>query len=355
MKSEARRSLIELSGISLSIFSIWLMVAVFNISEFYRRSAAVYSKLNVPDVLEYQLLVSTNWMFFTPFIVFFAERLPLRGAQRKRNAAILAVSVPMIALVRAALGGVLLKLHEGVPVTFDFVQLSILLRIHRYLFIVIVIIGLTHFIDTYRDAVARERHAFLLEAEVANAELAQLRSRLQPRFMFASLQMIADRIRTAPAEADRLLVGVSALLRRSLDFDRRGEVSLREELEFVDAYLSIERTRLGGALRTHIDADDLLLDARVPSLLLQTLVESAIAHGGEQGSIDVNVTADGGDLQLSVRASSGDGIAGATLRDVQARLPTLFGDRGGTTVHRLRSGVVVTVRLPLQVSGEVAA
>jgi signal transduction histidine kinase len=348
VRTTPRRPLLELAGIAATIFCVWLMIAVFNVSEFYRRSAAVYSHMIVADLLEYQFMVSINWMFFTPFIVFLAERVPVRGPNRRRNFAILLVVAPLIALIRAAFGGVILKLYEGVPVKLSFIELSVLLRIHRYLFVVVVIVGLTHFIETYRQAVARERQAFLLEAELANAELAQLRARLQPRFMFSTLHMIAERIRTAPAEADRLLVSLSDLLRRSLDFDRRGEVTLREELEFVDSYLSIERTRLGDALRSRIDADDHLLKARVPSLLLQTLVESAVVEAGEEGKIDIDVTADGDVLQLRVRSRARQGVGEVTLHDVQARLETFFGRSDTVTVDRGAAVVVVTVRFPLQ-------
>lgn len=357
MTATPRRSLVQLTIVALQILGLWVAIAVFNTSEFYRRSLATYSQPGWGEVFHYQLGVSLYWAILTPVVVFIAERLPLRGPNRWRNAAILLAAVPAIGLVRSAWGGIIIPLLADEPITLAFIKYSIKVRFHKFSFITLVIIGVTHLLGMYRDVAARERRAFEIDAELANAELAQLRARLQPRFMFAALQSIGERITTDPRAADQLLVGVSALLRRSLDFDRRGSISLREELEFVDAYLGIEKTRLGAnAPRTRIDADEQLLGAMVPALLLQTLVESAISNACERVRLELYLSREEELLRIELRTNNGADIGETTLSDVRTRLHTLFGWRHRVFVRR-RPGidVITTVLIPLQVPSEAVA
>ena len=357
MTAAPRRSLLQLTVIALQITAIWLAVAIFYTSEFYRRSLATFTEPVLQAIFHYQVGVALYWAVLTPVVVFIAERLPFRGPHRWRNVLILAAIVPLIALIRSAWGGIVLPLLDGEPITQGFIWYSVKVRFFRNAFLTLVIIGLSHLIGVYRDAAARERRAFEAEAELANAELAHLRARLQPRFMFATLQSIAERIVTNPREADRLLVSVSALLRRSLDFDRRGTIALHEELEFVDSYLSIEKTRLGeNAPRTRIDADEQLLGALVPALLLQTLVESAIANGGERAELELYAAREGEFLRIDVGTNGSADVGETTLSDVRTRLHTLFGPRHRVIVRRkVGMDTVISLLIPLQFPSEAAA
>lgn len=357
MTAAARRSVLQLTVIALQIVALWLAIAVFYTSEFYRRSLATFTEPVWQAIFHYQVGVSLYWAVLTPVIVFIAERLPLRGTHRWRNVLILLLVVPLIALVRSAWGGIVLPLLDDWPVTAWFIWYSVKVRFFRNTFITAVIVGVTHLIGAYRDAAARERRAFEMEAELANAELAHLRARLQPRFMFAALQSISDRIATDPTSADRLIVGVSALLRHSLDFDRRGTITLGEELEFVHSYLEIEKTRLGeSAPRTRIDADEQLLVAMVPALLLQALVEAAIANGTQCAELELYASREDDSLRIDLGINGQVDIRETTLNDVRTRLHTLFGSRCEVIVRREAGmDVVISVLIPLQFASEAAA
>ena len=223
------------------------------------------------------------------------------------------------------------------------------------------------------DARRREREsaelavrAARLEAGLAEARLSALGSQLHPHFLFNALNAVSAYTEREPATARHLMAQLGGLLRASLDHAARPEVTLREELAFLDAYLDIERARFEDRLTVTVAIDDAAADARVPAFLLQPLVENAIKHGITQRAtsgcvdVDVRVVADGdaGTL-LRVRVRD-DGVGlppawrieshgGVGLRNVAARLDALYPSR-----HRFHvgpaagGGVLVEIDLPFQ-------
>jgi len=129
-----------------------------------------------------------------------------------------------------------------------------------------------HAIEYYRES--RER-----ELEATQLALENLRSQLQPHFLFNTLQSISTLIHRDPAAADRMLTDLSDLLRLSLRSAASQEVPLRDELDFLARYLEIMRVRFGDRLVIRVDVNADVLNAMVPSLVLQPIVENAIRHG----------------------------------------------------------------------------
>ena len=131
----------------------------------------------------------------------------------------------------------------------------------------------------YRESQARAVKEAQLETDLAQARLRTLEAELHPHFLFNTLHAISSLVHTNPDGADRMISRLSDLLR--LTFDRSGapRVSLQEELEFLQKYLEIEQTRFHDRLSVHFDIDPETLDAEVPRLILQPLVENAIKHG----------------------------------------------------------------------------
>ena len=161
-----------------------------------------------------------------------------------------------------------------------------------------------------------------------------------------------------PAAADRMISGLSDLLRRALRTGEAQEVPLVEELALLDGYLDIMRARFEARLDVALDIDDDAKDALVPPLLLQPLLENAIRHGADPASHCVRAALrakrDGGALRLEVR-DHGRGLAGAKptegigLSTTARRLSTLYGE-----AHRLvfedadGGGLRVTIELPFR-------
>jgi signal transduction histidine kinase len=212
-------------------------------------------------------------------------------------------------------------------------------------------------------AVTAELRARALEHERARkmaleARLASLESRLQPHFLFNTLNAISALIQEDPDHAERMVERLAALLRFSLDATGRGLVPLADELKIVTDYLEIERTRLGARLAYTVDAPPDVARSEVPPLAVQTLVENSVKHavaprpGG--GRIRVAAERAGDTLRLTVWDDGPGFAAGATaaghgLDNLRARLAARYGGAATLSVERREGGTLITIALPLAV------
>lgn len=219
--------------------------------------------------------------------------------------------------------------------------------------------GITHAVHFYRRYRERERRALFLESNLNKARLNALQAQLQPHFLFNTLNAIATLLRRDPKAAEATLTSLSELLRLSLSQSNNQEISLREEMQFLDRYLEIQQTRFGDRLRFEQQIEPAALDCLVPTLLLQPLVENAIRHGIEpsgnpgvvrvsaqqvDGRLAVSVEDDGVGLGAEPAASSGIGLS-----NLKARLETLYGARQEMHVRaRPEGGVAVRITIPLR-------
>ncbi len=340
----------RLTYLALLISAVWLIFGLFNASEFYRRTVESGYPTALIELLAYQLTSSLNWAFFTPFIVYAAERLPLRKPHALRNALIMTAFVPSIAVVRAAFGSVVSRLGDREPPSYEFMVFSIQIRYHRNIFLVLVVVGITYFILAQRAAAERERNALALRTAVTNAELQGLRATMQPRMMFATLDAIAEKVTTNPALADQMIVHLGDLLRTMLEFGKRTRVTLGEELEVIDRYFEIERVRTEGAFTTRVDVEEELLGATVPPLLLHALVESAL-FGTDTDSpqrMEVIGRTHEGNLILEVLNDDPTRIpAPDAVEETRARLQQAFGTSAAISWRVEEKRVVTELAMPL--------
>ena len=138
------------------------------------------------------------------------------------------------------------------------------------------------------------------------AQLGVLKTQLQPHFLFNTLNAIMVLVRQQKAgQAEQMLAHLSDLLRCVLEDVESQEVPLRRELEYLQLYLSIEEVRFQDRLRVEITADPRLLDAAVPQMALQPIVENAIRHGigrsSAAGRIQINAIRVNGSLEIKVK------------------------------------------------------
>ena len=214
-------------------------------------------------------------------------------------------------------------------------------------------------LEAQREREVREAQ---LESELARAQLHALRMQVHPHFLFNALSAAAALTKKDPVRARHVLVDLGELLRLALD-TTDDEIPLRDELEVLDRYLRIEKVRMGDRLRVEVDAGPDILDALVPPLVLQPLVENAVKHGlaplEEGGSVEVHATQDGDDLVVTI-ADTGRGLAadrpataegGIGLENVRRRLDRLYGGAGALSLDsRPGGGLVAVVRLPCRSS-----
>jgi two-component system LytT family sensor kinase len=143
-----------------------------------------------------------------------------------------------------------------------------------------------------------------LRRQITEAELRALRAQINPHFLFNSLNTIADLIVTAPARAERMTVQLAKVFRHALSNSDRQMITVDEELEFVRAYLEIEAMRFDDRLSVRFDIDEATATERVPSLILQPVVENALKHGLARkigrGALQISVGRADGFLRLAV-------------------------------------------------------
>ena len=289
------------------------------------------------------------------FLVWLAFRHPIAPGRIGRGLALHACAVAGIVLVRAVYIHSLdpwLHWYDASP-TFGEVLLQ---SVWNNLFQVWLFVGVAHALVFAERAQQRERQAATLQVQLTEARLQALSSQLNPHFLFNALNSIAELVHRDADAADAAIVGLSALLRNSLESAATQEVPLEHELELLGHYLEIERIRLGGRLRVQWSVAPETRAALVPPLLLQPLVENAVRHGISRrlapGTIRVQATRVGAQLRLEVQdegagpsgsigAGAGFGIGlGATRQRLEALYGSqasleLLGADGGGTVARL--------------------
>jgi two-component system, LytTR family, sensor kinase len=220
-------------------------------------------------------------------------------------------------------------------------------------------VAATHLIALYRESRARELRTAQLEAQLAQAQLQALQSQIQPHFLFNALNTISAVIYEDAQAADMMIVRLSNFLRSLLNASPSQEVTLREELNFLNLYLDIMRPRFEERLQVTFAVEQGIGEALLPKLILQPLVENSIKHAADPLSgtvnIEVEATRNNGSLLLRV-IDNGPGLQsaertllnkGVGLSNTAERLKHLYGDRQQMLINNAdNGGLLVQVSLP---------
>jgi two-component system, LytTR family, sensor kinase len=306
------------------------------------------------------------WALATPFVIELARRWPIvRGkifkAMSLHLAAFAAISVTAegwSALLRVIFD----PWHRSSPPTFvnawsDLLVEQLLMFVIAYA----LILAVTYGVDS-REKMARQMtETARLNEELSRAQLAVLRGQMDPHFIFNTLNSIASLVYDQRGEAAvGMIVGLSEFLRRASEDSHRAQVTLREEVEYLQRYIDIQKVRFGDRLRVSVDIPEDLMATQVPNLLLQPLVENAIKHGVSKrrsgGEIRVAGMCRDGALRLTVYNDgpwAQEDLAVAPHRvglgNLRTRLQILHGDRSELLLQPAEAGgVEVIVTLPLQ-------
>ncbi len=352
------RSFLRLAGLG----AFWTLVGLAFASQFYLSSTFLGRSVTWGQAISYSLGDWYVWAVLSVPVIWLARRFPPEGAQPWRTAVIHLVAALVTSLVYVLLRAVVGQVHSLIidePVTFAEVFRPLLARTFPFnLLIYGVIVTISHALDYYRKYHERTVHALELEKHLTEARLQSLLRQLKPHFLFNTLNGIASLMHSDVHAADRMLVRLSELLRLTMHHRGQPLTPLREEIAFIEKYFEIERIRFRDRLATEIKVAPDLLDAPVPSLIIQPLVENAIRHGTEPqnrpGRIAVEVKREGGGVVLLVR-DNGRGVPeggftreGIGLANTRARLRELYGDR-----HRFElanaseGGLEVRITIPV--------
>ena len=224
------------------------------------------------------------------------------------------------------------------------------------------ILGFSIAVDYYKKYQERQLMAAQLEVRLAQAQLQALKMQLHPHFLFNTINGILALIRIDPEGAEGMFRQLSDLLRTSLNDAELKDVPLRQELDFLQRYLQLESARFQGRLRVDTRISPEVLNARVPNLILQPLIENAVRHGImqrlEPGRIVIEAERIADMLRLRVENSGpglpedGDYREGVGLSNTRARLQLLYGNKQRFELQNAEhGGVVATIEMPF-VAGE---
>jgi sensor histidine kinase YesM len=221
------------------------------------------------------------------------------------------------------------------------------------------VIAFGYSVQIYHRYKNEELKSAQLEARLIETELKALREQLRPHFLFNTLNTIAVLVReNKNDEAVNLIARLSSLLRMTLDNTRVHEVTLRQEMDFLERYLEIQKARFSDRLNVGITIEPAAMEARIPNLLLQPIVENAIVHGiapkSGPGHVEVLGRVEAGRLHLEVRDDGpglGNGITrareGVGLSNTRERIAKIYGAQGQLLLRSEPGrGVSVQIILP---------
>lgn len=300
------------------------------------------------------------WGLLSPIIIAIAQRLPLDAPNRFRSLLLHAFWALVFSAGDVVIDALFsLSLHLSAKPLVEAFYEQVFINTFSY-----VAVAAAGYAVIYARELALNRvRSAELERRLAQARLEALTHKLQPHFLFNSLNSIAALIRLADTDkALAALVSLSDLLRVVLATDGDARVPLEQELEWAERYLRMERLRFENRLRTEVHVDPALSQALVPALVLQPFVENAIRHGVEQrsgsGVVSIAAERDGEYLAMTVR-NAGDQPAqqpdrpgfGLGLESTRERLAHLYGSSHfALDVDTLGNETTATIRIPYAVA-----
>lgn len=359
-------------------FGVWTFVALayaLTVYELYRSTGGSMSFLSVLGMQSSQVL---TYIPLTPFVFTLANRFQVQRSNWVKNSLILLAGGLVFTVAQVALRGITPyaywdpRVRHWVVAFWDVQTHSLRIQwfMLRTMFLSAVvddvvttylpIVLIAHVMSYYRRFRRRELRTSQLQALLDKARLQSLKSQLQPHFLFNTLNSISALMLTNVEAADRMITRLGDLLRISLESAGTQMTTLSRELEFVNCYIEIEKVRFEERLKVNIDVAPEALDASVPHLLLQPLVDNAIKHGISRlvsgGEIRISATHDGTDLHLEVR-DNGPGFkeasrstaGGVGLRITRERLETIYGqDQSVELLSLPEGGVAARVSIPFR-------
>jgi len=354
----------------LGIWAVWTLFGLFFASQFALQNQLSANPVSFWRILSWQLVSGYIWFAISPLILVLAKRFPFDEGKWKTSLPVHAVACVVIALVQLAIDAFILT-RLGYPPNRQFTnfleayKFFVLVNLHLSILIYMGVVGIWSAYSYYQRYRERELQASQLEARLAQSRLQVLKMQLHPHFLFNTLNAISELIYKEPESADRMLTDLSDLLRLSFENLEVQEIPLKQELEFLEKYIEIEQMRFHDRLSINMRISPDTLDARVPNMILQPLVENAIKHGiaprSAGGRIDINTTRSNGHLHIEV-TDDGLGVPfgdlenlpeGVGLSNTRGRLRHLYGAEHKLRLKNLeKGGLGVSLEIPFRLVNE---
>jgi two-component system LytT family sensor kinase len=349
----------------LFIWAIWSFIGIVFTLQYYFASFRSQRPVKFIDSLYVQMAWSYLWALATPLVLWLSTKIPIERHNWLRSSLLhLPLSI-LLSVAVTAVGHVILWLHwdwaVGRPFSFERLTRFVVGNFSEGVGIYLLIALIGYAFSYYRRYRQGELRSLRLEAQLSQAQLQALKMQLHPHFLFNTLHSISALLNKQPEAARTMITRLGDFLRLTLENSGTQEVTLRKEMEFLRCYLEIERVRFQDRLTTRMDVSPPALDAKVPNLILQPIVENAIRHGiaprSTPGLIEILAKPQNGTLRIQIR-DNGPGLPadrtsekiftkGLGLANTERRLDRLYG-----AAHRFdlvndpEGGLIVTLEIP---------
>jgi len=323
-------------------FAVTTGMALFTSLQVYMQMVMSSEYGSWKSSLAWNAVVWYAWIPLIPFAIVLCRRYAVDGARRGEHLFMQLMLATGFIVVHAFTSACLMSLD---PKLFFFMPSDprlgadrlLTTNAHWGLMLYACIFAFVHMMIYFERAQAEVVAREAQRTEAATAQLSALKRHMQPHFLFNSLNALVSMQREGSME-QRFTVRLADMLRILLRNADHATASLAEELALVDAYIEIERTRLGARLHTRLSISDNLLDCRLPSFILQPLVENAIRHGVsrtlESGEVALSAQRVGDEIRIDISnfcpaaAEPADASVGnrMTLPNCRRRLALMYGD-----------------------------
>ena len=368
-----RRDLHRLALLVLAVFGIWILLGILLGIQVYLNGPGMGRSLPLGSAVEMCVRRYLVYALLTFPVLSLCRRFPFTSDRwiaplAAHGMGVVAFTV-LYAAIRIVTGSVVnAKTQERMSISMETAESLIRSSLFEQFWMYTSIVTAALAIQYYREFRQRELRETELKRQMAEHELQVLKLQLHPHFLFNTLNGISTLMARDVKTAREMIVRLSELLRIALSHSADNEISLRDELEFVKAYLDLEQMRFGERLRVRLEIDPATLEAQVPSMLIQPLVENAIQYGiaeirsggklelatdCDDGKLRVRIVNDGPLQTMGPHRVRGSGIG---LSNTRARLWQLYGDAYRLQmVNRPGGGVALQLEIPLRTSGKPAA
>ena len=345
------------AGAFLPLGFFWLILVAVSSTQI----APLGQELTWPQALRRSTISWTVWALLLPLIIKVDEKLPVaREALLKRFLFHVPLGLLFTALKQLlAVGVVAVFVHSGPELAVDSLPASFKGTFQAGFMAYWVVIFLYVTFDYNRHLKEQEIRNAELRRLVSQSRLETLRAQLHPHFLFNALNAISAHVERSPVTSRRMLEELEELLRLALAHSEDREVPLAREIAFVEHYLAIQKVRFQDRLAAKVKADSEILDALVPTFILQPLVENAVLYGMsprlEKGTVEVYAWRTNGQLHLSVQ-DDGPGLprdwdpeesVGIGISNTRERLRQLYGENNQTFDIRSEAGQGVRVEISM--------
>ena len=349
------------------IFCAWELLALYYSFQNYIFSINAGTQFDWFTSLTYRGTNNLYWALLMPLIFFLAKKFNIDSVKPFRNILILiilgipfAISQSFLSIFTSLFakwlsGTMILPFWERMQLS----QFGILGLAFESFFYYCIVMTIIFGIQYYRKNKEHEYNLSQLEVKLSQAEIQNMKMQLHPHFLFNTLHAISTLMHRDPDAADKMITELSDLLRISLDNIGIHEVTLKEELDFLNKYIEIQKMRFRDTLEIKMEIDPETLTVNVPNLILQPIVENAFRHGVEQistnGFIKISSHFKNNFLELSVE-DNGPGKAeniehdsqGLGLNNTRERIRQIYGRADLMKVENANeSGLILKILIPV--------